>query len=105
MQTITKIAINIQVTDGKITYGDQKDCKAKHKYEIEWRAGGPFAIQFRSSTPFEDGSFQSSPGSSGHEQRRIVSEDAPRGRYEYAVAVSYGEKVYLDANCPAIIIE
>ena len=71
---------------------------------VQWTCGnGPFVIQFLRNTPLKKVHIHSS-GSRGTEPI-FVPQDAPAGRYPYAVAVSAGETVYIDAGCPEIIID
>jgi hypothetical protein len=66
---------------------------------IEWICDAPFVIQFKGISPLERSEFRSG------DTRIPVRPDAAPGPYEYAVAVYAEGRVYLDASCPAIIID
>jgi plastocyanin len=68
---------------------------------IEWTCGNsrPLAIQFTRTSPLIRAEFHSG------DPDLKVRPDAKPGAYRYAVAVFADGKVYLDAACPAIIID
>jgi hypothetical protein len=77
---------------------------ALKKDTVVWSCNkGPFIIQFLTQTPFAAKTMIS--GGSPHKKSARVREKAKRGAYKYAVAVYANGRIYLDANCPAIIID
>ncbi len=78
--------------------------RARPSDSVQWTCeNGPFVIQFLRSTPLGKVHVHSN-GSRGTGPI-WVPEDAPKGRHPYAVAVSTGEAVYIDAGGPEIIID
>jgi hypothetical protein len=83
------ISIEIDVSTGAFQYR-RKFVHLKQGDTIDWTCNqGPFAIQFVGRTQ---------PG-------QTVRQNAQADLYRYAVAVYANDKVYLDAECPAIIMD
>jgi hypothetical protein len=100
--------INIEVQpSGKIDYGGNEKCHVNPGDEIEWECSGAFAFQFLKTTPFAQKRFQSNAVSGGKHglKLRVPPNAAKKAEHFYAVAVSAGDRVFLDAECPAIIID
>jgi hypothetical protein len=64
-------------------------------------ANGNWALVFAGRTPLDTAEVH---GVAGKKSSSRVSKDAPKGVYHYAVAVAIGNKVFLDAECPTIVI-
>jgi hypothetical protein len=94
--------INIRVDANGIEY-DNKEYIAKRGQQLTWACIYPFTIQFRDVSPLEEG------GSPHHESNRLmkgnVKKVVAKDKYKYACAVYANDRVYLDAACPAIIID
>ena len=104
--TLKKVSIGLDSNAVTITYGNEKYCHAKAKNEIDWESDGPFGIQFLTTSPFAESCFQSTPVPNGkHVVKRQLPDNPPTGTHSYACALYFGGKVYVDANCPAIIID
>lgn len=100
--------INIGVRpNGSIDYGGNDQYHANPGDEIEWECSGAFAFQFLKTTPFSQKHFHSNAASGGKHglKLRVLPNAARKEEHYYAVAVSMGDRVYLDAECPAIIID
>ncbi len=85
----TIIAIGVDTTTNEITYGGNKECHVHANDQVEWESEGPFAIQFLTTTPFTDSSFQSeSIGVGKHGKKRIVRSvrRAPRSKAQDRLA-------------------
>jgi hypothetical protein len=100
---IEKPVINIQLNaNGKLAY-DNENYRAKHGQILTWGSEFPFTIQFRDKSPLDEG------GNPHHENNKrmhgTVKKNAGPGTYTYACAVYANDRVYLDAACPAIIID
>lgn len=94
--------ISISVSDGLIVFTPSK-YRAQPGESVSWTcAEGPFAVQFFGISPLETCDAQSERGNQAHGS---VRRDAVAGIYPYACAVFADGRVYLDANCPAIIID
>jgi len=88
--------------DGKLEYNDDA-LKARRGQKVTWECEYPFAIQFRDISPLDEGS-SPHPGNRGQMKGTVKKVIAP-GTYKYACAVYANGTVYLDAACPAIIID
>jgi hypothetical protein len=69
---------------------------------------GPFTITALGTSPFDGVRFQSEPLTTGDgfQVKATVRDDAPQGTYRYAIAlIGSNGKVYVDPNCPPIIVE
>ena len=97
-----EITISVNKQRGFLSY-DPPNCHARKSDEIVWKCSdGPFAIQFFGISPIQTAEARSL----GPKQVRIkVRSNAHAGTYSYACSVYAGEKVYLDASCPVIIID
>jgi hypothetical protein len=100
--------ITIKVTDeGDFTY-DPSVKNLKPRQTVTWTSTqGPFSISFKVRTPFGRLSFQSERADDRNEwfvSTRGVREDVEPGHFHYAVAVVVDDKVFLDADCPEIIV-
>lgn len=95
--------VRISVSNGTIHYDHPK--RDAHRGDvIAWSCDdGPFAIQFLGISPVETAEARSE--GRGQVVKRPVRADAEAGTYLYACAVCVGDQVYIDANCPAIIID
>ena len=94
--------VKIWVTNNKIHY-NPSNRDAHRGDEIVWTCeGGSFAIQFLEASPVE---LPEANSNNSNPVKRSVRADAQAGTYWYACAVYVGNQVYLDANCPAIIID
>ncbi|NLV29777.1 MAG: hypothetical protein GXY47_01370 [Acidobacteria bacterium] len=94
--------ISISVSGGLIVFTPSK-YRAHPGGSVSWNcAEGPFAVQFFGVSPLETCDAQSE---AGNQASRAVRRDAVAGTYPYACAVFAEGRVYLDANCPAIIID
>ena len=97
------ISIVIDENTGAIQY-QKKFVHVKRGETIDWTCNqGPFAIQFIGQSPFDSTNFQFKQGRTQPSQ--IVRQNAQDGLYRYGVAVYANDRVYLDAECPAIIID
>ncbi len=95
-------SIQISVTDGQISY-DAPNLRAFPGELITWTCSkGPFALQFLEISPLPLTDYQGNPAKPVSDT--IVAE---HGTYSYACAVYDPEahEVYMDAACPAIIIQ
>jgi len=93
------IKIGIDV-NGELAY-QPPHLHAKHGDAVTWTCDDSliFAIQFLVTSPLTVAEFRR-----GDPASPVRTEAAP-GSYSYAVAVSDGKRVYLDASCPVIIID
>lgn len=97
------MSIEIDVSTGAIEYR-KKFVHVKQGDTIEWTCDqGPFAIQFIGRSPFDSANFQFKQGR--NQPRQAVRQNAHADLYRYAVAVYANGPLYLDAECPAIIID
>lgn len=98
----TKIrTVRIEVRNETINYYPHK-CHARRGDIIAWKcADGPFAIQFFGVSPIDTVEAQSE----NNEVNKPVRQEIQVASYPYALAVYANNKVYLDASCPAIIID
>ena len=97
------ISIVIDENTGAIQY-QKKFVHVKRGETIDWTCNqGPFSIQFIGQSPFDSANFQFKQGRTQPSQ--TVRLNAQADLYRYALAVYTSEKVYLDAECPAIIID
>ena len=95
--------IEIDVSTGVFRY-QKKFVHVKQGDTIDWTCNqGPFAIQFIGRSPFDGASFQFRQGRTQPSQ--TVRQNAQAELSRYAVAVYANDRVYLDAECPAIIID
>jgi plastocyanin len=79
---------------------------ARHGDSVSWTCGGgPFAIDFKGQSPVGKVQIQSNPGHETHTGDALIHAGARPGHYHYAVAVHKDGVVYVDAECPEIIIE
>ncbi|MDM7995537.1 MAG: hypothetical protein QUT30_07630 [Acidobacteriota bacterium] len=88
--------------DGKLEYSNDA-FKAERGQKLTWQCEHPFAIQFRDISPLDEGR-SPHPADRGQMKGTVKRAMAP-GEYKYACAVYSNGTVYLDAACPAIIIE
>ena len=87
---------------GNLTFSTHK-YHAKRGDMVTWTCNGnPFTIQFIKISPLEwaSGRHRDSGALAG-----TVQSETSKGTYEYACAVCIGGEVYMDAACPAIIID
>ena len=68
-------------------------------------ADGPFALAPLGTSPLDRTNIHSEPQGNVHIAKAIIQKTAQPGTYHYAVGLYSGGKVYLDPNCPPIIIE
>jgi hypothetical protein len=101
--SIDKPDITIRLNgNGKLEY-DKDPFHAKRGQQIAWACVYPCAIQFRGETPLDEGG---SPHPVNNKlMKGTVKKDAKLVAYDYACAVYANDRVYLDAACPAIIID
>ncbi len=74
---------------------------------ITWTCeNGPFTLDFRTPSPLDQGvvQLQSTVQTGINTAQATISTSAPKGRYYYGVAVSWGGNVYTDPGCPEVII-
>ena len=91
------------LSDGKLKYTPEEYHTKKGK-EIVWGSRGlPFAIQFLDFQLLKEGGGHHH--NNGDDLKRTVIDKAEKGKYKYACAVCERNRVILDANCPAIIID
>ena len=71
---------------------------------VKWRCdAGPFDIEFKGLTPV--GHVHISSHSNHETESFAISEHVRPGHYSYAVVLRVGDRCYIDAGCPQIIIE
>jgi plastocyanin len=95
--------VEILVEGGRMTYSPSF-IRAFSGDQITWICNrGPFAIQFLGISPFPYTDYQGSPTQSVRDTIAVQQ----TGTYSYACAVYDPEtqEVYMDATCPAIIIQ
>ncbi len=91
------------IQGGKLKYYPE-ELHRKRGEKILWACdSNPFAIQFLDSELLDEGT-GSHHGNSGV-LRGTVKKDAKHGLQRYACSVYASGQVYLDAKCPAIIID
>ena len=96
-------SIEIEVNAGAIEYS-KKFIHVKQGDTLDWTCNqGPFAIQFIGKSPFRRANFKFKKGRA--QPSKTVRQNAEADLYRYAVAIYANEQVYLDAECPAIIID
>ncbi len=97
--------VTINIVDGELTYDfPKRRLSLTEKDTISWTCQNrPFAIQFVGISPLVEAEIQAVD----HTSSVSVRADAQQGTYAYACAVydSVANAVYLDAACPAIIIQ
>ncbi len=101
------IEIEVDCETGVINYSNPA-ARAHKRDVIQWKCeDGPFAIEFTGATPiaFQGARSKGRKRAGAHVVRAVVKSDAAAGIYQYACSVCAGEKVYLDARCPVIIID
>jgi hypothetical protein len=95
--------VHITIKDGRLKISPYH-LKTQNSDTVIWDCNkGPFAVQFLERSPFSESTFIS--GRSRHQKSAKVRSRARKDSYEYAVAVYWNGRIYLDANCPAIIID
>ena len=101
--TTEKADVTIGIgSNKKLEYSDDA-LKAKRGQQLTWECEYPFAIQFRDISPLDEGS---SPHHANRGQMKgTVKKVIDTGTYKYACAVYANGTGYLDAACPAIIID
>jgi len=97
--------VTIDIRDGELTYDfPKRRLSLAGKDTISWTCSGrPFTIQFVGISPLVMGEIRAFD----HTSQVSVRVDAQQGTYAYACAVCdiAANEVYLDAACPAIIIQ
>ncbi len=99
-------SVEILVVNGQMTYHPAL-IHALREDTITWTChNGPFAIQFPGMSPLQGADFQSD-NPSNPSLEVAVRANAQSATYSYACAVfdNATQKVYMDAACPAIIID
>lgn|GEM_PF-1329482 len=102
-----EIQVEISPETGDITCS-RPVVHAKRSDEVRWTSnGGPFTIQFKGMSPFDSlGKKSHKPTPTDkHVVEGKVHEQAPAGRYHYAIAMFADGGVALDAGSPEIIID
>ena len=99
----TKADINIDIgNNGKIVY-DHQEFTGERGKKVTWACKYPYAIQFRHTSAINEGSRPVKE--SNGVMKGTVKMDIKSGTYTYACALYADGNVYLDAACPAIIID
>ena len=103
MATYT-VEITVKIDSGSIGY----DAAALHVNKgdfVKWRHDqGPFALLFSNRSPFETVVVSGSIATDCWLCNALEVTGAP-GVYHYQVAAAVGDRAYIDATCPAIIIK
>ncbi len=95
------IRIEVDAETGDFTYIPSV-CHVSPNGRISWVANGDWAVMFTDRTPLNTAEIRGRAGKLSPPAR--VSRDAAKGPYHYAVAVAVGNRVFLDAGCPTIVI-
>jgi len=94
------IRIEVDAETGDFTYIPSV-CHVSPNGRISWVANGDWAVVFTGKTPLNTAEIH---GRAGKVSPFRVSRGAAEGIYHYAVAVALGNRVFLDAGCPTIVI-
>lgn len=103
-QTVISVSV---IDDGDFHYKPSVK-KLKAGESVTWTCDqGPFAVSFKERTPFGRTNLHSTKAKDGKSWaiNSVLPKNPERGHFHYAVAIYAGEKVYLDAGCPEVIIE
>ncbi len=103
--------IDVEITvlgEGNFNYGYSL-LRIAPDQPVRWVSkSGPFVISFGRESPFEKVDYRGVPDREtglAVTEAAVVRNGNRIGSFKYYVAVCVGEKVYIDAQCPVIVVE